>query len=210
VLVVDEAHHFHRSLPAENESALPNCCQTALLVTVHPDHVEESMLKLVDRIIVIGANREATVTAFAGAASWGAPILPSGPEQEAWTWTRDGKRVEAFEPARSRTEHRRHQRKYAEGRLEDDRCFFFRGPTAKLNLKAHNLMTFKQIADGVDDETWLYHLQRGDYSRWFREAIKDQALASIAEGTERSTDLSPEESRRQIRKSIDSLYTAAA
>jgi hypothetical protein len=62
----------------------------------------------------------------------------------------------------------------------------------------------------VDDETWLYHLRRGDYSRWFREAIKDQALASKAEDTERSADVSPEESRRQIRKSIESLYTAAA
>jgi hypothetical protein len=211
VLVVDEAHHFHRFLPSSNESGLANCCQAALLVTVHPDHVEESALKLVDRLIVIGAKREATIAAFAEAAGWDTPILPDSTQQyEAWIWTKYGKHVEAFEPARNRTEHRRHQRKYTEGKLEDDRCFYFRGPAGKLNLKAHNLMAFKQMADGVDDETWLYHLRRGDYSRWFREAIKDQALASKAEDTERSADVSPEESRRQIRKSIESLYTAAA
>ena len=38
----------------------------------------------------------------------------------------------------------------------------------------------KQVAkpvDGVDDTTWLYHLRAGDYSRWFRDAIKDDDLA---------------------------------
>ena len=36
------------------------------------------------------------------------------------------------------------------------------------------------MADGVDDETWLHHLRAGDYSRWFREGIKDDALADEA------------------------------
>ena len=37
-----------------------------------------------------------------------------------------------------------------------------------------------QIADGVDDDTWLYHLRAGDYSLWFHEGIKDDALAEQA------------------------------
>jgi hypothetical protein len=28
-----------------------------------------------------------------------------------------------------------------------------------------------QIAAGVDDDTWLSHLRRGDYSRWFSRRI---------------------------------------
>lgn len=211
VLVVDEVHHFHRALPADGESLLSKCCQASLLVTVHPDHVEESMLKAVDRLIVIGADREATITAFAGAAGWETPILPDRiAEKEAWIWARDDRHVEAFEPARNRKEHRRHHRKYAEGTLEDDKCFYFRGPKRRLNLKAHNLMAFKQLADGVDDETWLYHLRRGDYSRWFLQVIKDEVLASKAKQVESNADLAPADSRRQIRECIDRLYTAAA
>ena len=38
-------------------------------------------------------------------------------------------------------------------------------------------MLFMQMAEGVDDATWLYHLQQGDYVRWFRDKIKDEELA---------------------------------
>ena len=54
-------------------------------------------------------------------------------------------------------------------RLPPDKSFYFRGPEGKLNLRAQNLMLFLQLADGVDDETWLHHLRQGDYSGWFRE-----------------------------------------
>src|SRR5207248_2434704 len=77
----------------------------------------------------------------------------------------------------SRSTLKRHARKYAEGELGLDKSFFFRGPGQRLNLRAQNLMVFLQVADGVDAETWLYHLARGDYSRWIRDAIKDEALA---------------------------------
>ncbi len=60
-----------------------------------------------------------------------------------------------------RAERRRHQRKYAEGDLGPERSFYFRGADGKLNLQAQNLLIFMQIADGVDDETWMYHLKRG-------------------------------------------------
>ena len=56
----------------------------------------------------------------------------------------------------------------------------FRGPDEKLNLRAHNLELFVQMAEGVDEETWLHHLRQGDYSRWFRDAIKDPELADEA------------------------------
>jgi hypothetical protein len=70
-------------------------------------------------------------------------------------------------------ERRRHQRKYAFGELGPDRSFWFRGPENKLNLRAQNLTVFLQLADGVDDGTWLHHLRRGDYSRWIGESVKD-------------------------------------
>ncbi len=68
---------------------------------------------------------------------------------------------------------------------------------------------FIQIARGVDDAAWLFHLRRGDSSRWFREAIKDAALADMIEGIERNESLTPAGSRERITKAIEERYTAA-
>jgi len=65
-----------------------------------------------------------------------------------------------------------------EGELGEDRSFYFRGPHGRLHLRAQNLVLLLQIGDGVDDETWEYHLRCGDYSRWVRESIKDEDLAA--------------------------------
>ncbi len=105
---------------------------------------------------------------------------------------------------------RRHKRNYAHGELGEDRSFYFRGPEQKLNLRAQNLEVFLQLADGVDDETWLYHLGRGDYSRWLRERIKDETLACDIEKTERETALDPQAGRKRIREAIEKSYTAPA
>jgi hypothetical protein len=112
--------------------------------------------------------------------------------------------------APSRTERRRHTRKYAEGELGPDRSFYFRGPEGKLNLRAQNLFLFLQMADGVDDDTWLHHLRAGDYSRWMRESIKDQGLAEDVAGVEERADISPLDSRRGIRAAIEERYTLPA
>jgi hypothetical protein len=69
---------------------------------------------------------------------------------------------------------------------------------------------FLQVADGVDDDTWLYHLRRGDYTRWFREAIKDQELADEAAEIERDQQADPAVTRGRIHAAIESRYTAAA
>ena len=108
-----------------------------------------------------------------------------------------------------RAEQRRHRRKYAEGELAPDLCFYFRGPEGKLNIRAQNLAMFLQIADGVDDETWLYHLNKGDISRWFRDVIKDPDLALEAELIE-GTDMTAEESRKRARAAVGKRYILAA
>jgi hypothetical protein len=105
-----------------------------------------------------------------------------------------------------RSERIRHHRKYAEGDM-GHRSFFFRGPGNRQNLRANNLAMFSQIADGVDAETWLFHLHRGDYSRWFRAAVKDNYLAEQAERIERRSDLQPADTRTLICDLIEARYT---
>jgi hypothetical protein len=66
------------------------------------------------------------------------------------------------------------------------------------------------LGDGVDDETWLYHLRQGDYARWFREAIQDEALAAEAEDIQRRHGDDSADSRARIRKTIERRYTTPA
>lgn len=57
----------------------------------------------------------------------------------------------------TRGEGRRHRRKYAKGNLGPDWTFVFRGPGQRLSLRARNLSQFLELAEGVDDETRMYH-----------------------------------------------------
>ena len=72
------------------------------------------------------------------------------------------------------------------------------------------MILFTQIAEGVDDETWLFHLQQGDYSRWFQEAIKDESLAEEVAEIEKSNHNSASESRNAIKAAIEQRYTLPA
>jgi Family of unknown function (DUF5752) len=113
-----------------------------------------------------------------------------------------------FRSEPSKVERQRHVRKYAEGELGPELSFYFRGPEGKLNLRAQNLHIFMQIADGVDDETWLHHLSNSDFSNWFRCTIKDHDLADETAQIEQNQSLSPRQSREALRELIEKRYTA--
>jgi hypothetical protein len=102
---------------------------------------------------------------------------------------------------------RRHRRKYAEGRLGEDKSFYFRGPEEKLHLRAHNLVTFLDLSDGVDEETWEWHRRRREYSQWMRSALKDLDLATEVASIEAS-DAESIEARHQLRAVVEKRYTA--
>ncbi|HEX6737314.1 MAG TPA: HAD hydrolase family protein, partial [Vicinamibacteria bacterium] len=210
-ILLDETHHL---LPAEADAGVVQGgeLESLMLITVHPEHVSREMLSAVDLIVVTGRDPAETLATFARILGAPAPEvaqreLRSG-EAVGW-WHRRRGAPFWFRNLPPRGERRRHMRKYAEGELQPDRSFYFRGPEGKLNLRAQNLNTFLQLADGVDDETWSHHLERGDYSRWFRDAIKDEPLAAAAERVETQRSLSPIESRARIRALVEELYTAA-
>jgi len=85
--------------------------------------------------------------------------------------------------------------------------FYFRGPKEKQNLGAPNLSLFCHIARGIDEETWLFHLRRGDYSRWIKGSVKDEFLAREVQRVEESADMTPQESRSRICTAIEHRYT---
>ncbi len=210
-LVFDEAHHL---FPANWDSAnvsLPQELETALLITVHPASVLPAVLRHVNLVLAVGSAPRETVREFAQALGRSPPeeVPPTLAQGEALVWRggrcRTAPFVVAVEPGH--TERRRHVRKYAEGLLIPERSFYFRGPQGKLNLRAYNLVLFLELGDGVDEETWLYHLRKGDYSHWFGEVIGDRDLAAEARAIEEQQDLSAAESRRRMRAAIDRRYT---
>lgn len=210
-IAVDEAHHL---LPPEWKPAtltLPRELRGMFFITVHPESVAPAVLESIDLLLAVGETPERTIEAFCRAAGVEEPALPGPTKLEkadvlAW-WIHSGSppfRVRTVPP---RAEHYRHSRKYAEGNVGPDRSFRFRGPSGKLNLRAQNLVVFLQMAEGVDDETWTYHLRKGDYSNWFRDGIKDEELADEVRDIEGRTGTSPEESRAAVREAIERRYT---
>jgi GTPase SAR1 family protein len=214
-IVVDEAHHL---LPAELDTAsltIPIGLATFALITVHPDNVSQAILTSINGLIAIGPDPKKVIEQFnAGSGqSLSTSDLPPASQQPgkvlAWIFPKMPKPTAVtLEPPR--LELRRHRRKYAAGELGEDKSFYFRGADGKLNLRAQNMNIFAQLAEGVDDETWVHHLRNADYSRWLRESVKDQAIADEVGEIEQDQQLGPAQSRSRVVDVIRKRYTASA
>ncbi len=208
-IVLDETHHVLSADWEPAEITLAQGFTSIVFITVHPQSVAPAVLKSVDVVIALGKDPAGMLDEFAECVAESLPAsdsleTSSGP---ALLWQRyTGDAPFRFLPEESRDERRRHRRKYAEGDL-GERSFYFRGAQGELNLRAQNLIVFSQVAEGVDDATWVYHLRNGDYSRWFREVLKNPDLAAEIARIEQSEKLSPGESRAQIKNIIEQHYT---
>jgi HAD superfamily hydrolase (TIGR01484 family) len=207
-IVLDEAHHMLPESWGHVASVLPAKLGEAILVTVHPDHVAPAVLAPIDLVLAVGEEPERTMKRFADAIAqpltW-PPTLSYEPGKVI-AWSVGDELPFPVEPQPCRAERIRHHRKYAEGNLRYH-SFYFRGPQGRLNLRAQNLWMFCQIAEGLDEQTWMFHLRRRDYSRWFRKAIRDEYLAQQAERIELRGDLTWQQSRHLIRELIAARYT---
>jgi hydroxymethylpyrimidine pyrophosphatase-like HAD family hydrolase len=193
-LIIDEAHHI---VPAEGSAAVDLVragAESMALITMSPDLLAADVRREVRTLL----------TTDPGAVAGGPPLARG----EAMLVPLDGSGAASvrFRVAPREVEHRRHLRKYTEGELPVERSFFFRGPEAKLNLRAANLVRFVELAEGVDDATWTHHLQAGDYSRWLRQMIKNPDLANEIGAIERGSPVPPAISRRRVFDAIRERY----
>jgi hydroxymethylpyrimidine pyrophosphatase-like HAD family hydrolase len=208
-IVLDEAHHMLPETWGHVSSTFPRRLGETILVTVHPDHLAPAVLAPIDVVFAIGPSPEETLKRFAGAAAQ----HPTWPEDlgyvpgnvVAW-FVSNGQPPFSMQAQPARAERIRHHRKYAEGDLRWH-SFYFRGPDNRHNLKAQNLQVFSQIAEGISESTWMFHLRSNDYSRWFRDSVRDNYLADEAERIERRMDLTPYETRVLILELIRARYT---
>jgi hypothetical protein len=160
-------------------------------------------------LAVVGNQPERFVAEFCRAARRAAPKIDSAP---VWAggrifWGLDGNTG----PIRARIKPAERRPAAAEARivrgdLGRARSFFFRGPEGKLNLRASNLDMFVQLAEGLDDETWLYHLRRHDYSDWMRQAVGHAELVESVHGIETQKDASATDTRASVRKLIEEHF----
>lgn len=211
-LIVDEAHHVLPETDAEPAAALiGERLASTLLITVRPNLVPTPLLRRTDTLILLGGELRELLGEFAAAAGLRAPAGTADAVDtgEALVWRTQQPPVRVrLEP--NHLSHRRHVRKYAEGELPPDLSFYFRGPENKLKLRAPNLMLFLDLADGVDDNTWLFHLQRGDVSQWLRTVVKDEALTDAIAAIEQDGSLDARASRQQVREAVEARYTLPA
>jgi HAD superfamily hydrolase (TIGR01484 family) len=213
-IIIDEAHHM---LPAPwdfNTIPFPKEMKNLFYVTLLPGALPPPILHTIDVILAVGEKPDETIADFCKQVD--APVPPMRKLTRLdrgaallWRRYREEDPFVIHLPT-NRTEHRRHVRKYAEGELQPERSFYFKGPEGKLNIRAQNLMLFAQIGEGIDDETWMHHLRNGDFSAWFRDHIKDELLAEEVIPIEQDPSITPDQSRKQIRAAIEMHYTLPA
>ena len=211
-LMIDEAHHLLPSGWSGAPLVLPQEFAAYVLITVEPEHISAAALQSIDYVLALGGGADRVVASFCEVVGERAPP-PFGQSigrGQALFWSRSSEELRLVSTIRPRHEQQRHSRKYAEGELGEDKSFYFRGPESALNLRAQNLALFLQIAEGIDDRTWLHHLRVGDYSRWLRDKIKDRELADEVATTENDQSLTPSESRNRVKRAIESRYTGSA
>jgi hypothetical protein len=179
-----------------------------VFVTVHPDRLAPSVLGSIDALIVVGASPNRALREFAAASGRAPAELRSaqGKDYVACWLLRSEEEPFAMRVIPGRAERIRHHRKYAEGDVRYN-SFYFRGPEGRHNLRAQNLNIFCQIAEGIGEETWMFHLRRHDYSRWMRDVIRNRDLAAAVEDIERRADLTPAQTRSLVCAAVEARYT---
>ncbi len=211
-LVIDEAHHV---LPFESKQApivLPQIGGQTIFITMAPSSVLLSAMQPLNTVIGVGEGASAVLKEWAELAGLPAPEIPDAelPPGVVIVWNiAQCERPFRLQVKPNTYQRKRHKKKYAEGELPEDRSFYFCGSEGKLKLRAHNLIMFLQLGEGVDEETWNFHLKKQHYSQWIEAAIKDKPLANAIREIE-TAGWGREESYKAIKKLIEEKYTLPA
>jgi hydroxymethylpyrimidine pyrophosphatase-like HAD family hydrolase len=206
-LLLDEAHHLVPGGAGISSGWIPGNFNNFVLISTSPHALDPAILSKVGMLITLGENPGYPFMQFCQLLGLAVPEgIPALRENELCVWDRDSTRP----PYKARPHLpsqllQRHKKKYAQGDMGDN-SFVFTGREKKLHLKANNLMLFMHIAEGIDLDTWLFHLHRKDFTNWFRHTVHDEELACEAEEEENTKD--PETSRQHILQCIAQKYTA--
>ena len=208
-MVLDDAQQLLPAAQTAGERSSFAQLERTLVVCDSPGALDPGAVAAVGAVVALGPQAREIAGDFCKERG-AAPILPASMADGGaivWGIGRD-EPPQSIEIIPGRTERRRRRQAALEGDLGRDRSFYFRGKEAKLNLRAQNLLLFMQMAEGVDEETWLYHLHLGDYSRWLRDVVHDSQLAAAIAPIEEEQETSADDSRLRVRQAIEQEYAA--
>ncbi len=208
-IIVDEAHYAAPKDANTGARWSGQELQNMIFLTAYHDAVNIDIVKNVDWIISI-ADKPAD--AIAGCCKLIGQAPPEFPQPEvlrehlALAWRRGDESARWFVGFEPESDRKRHAHSHYEGEMDREWQFVFRGPNSKLQLATPNLKQFINIATGVDDATWNFHLRLNDYSAWFRDVLKNEELASQAEAIEQDPSDDAHESREKMFRCIHKYY----
>ena len=209
-IIIDEAHHVLHPYWDETTKLAWDDAGANVLITIDPHEISPSVLSSVDLAIAVGQDPNSTLSSFAHSINQRMPKLEKNTLGwgEAIAWFRhDYGEPQLLKVACSTDERKRHARKYAYGDVGNERSFYFTGADKRLNIKVQNLILFMQVAEGLDAQTWLFHLRKGDYSNWFDNVIHDSVLAEETRSLEENANIGAGESLSIIKELIERRYT---
>lgn len=209
-LIIDEAHEVVPPGCTEARPELPRSAPNTIFITMYPENLDTAVLRQIDTVLAFGPDPECFLARFAEITQRTLPgTLPALAQGDLLRWQpKHAESPKAVTPHAPHQRHRRHVGKYAIGDVGIWHSFYFRGPQGRYDLRARNLFEFIEVADMVDDDTWLYHLHAGHFSTWFRNVIRDQGLAREADRIAQTADLAARDSRRQMKRAIWRRYAA--
>ena len=82
---------------------------------------------------------------------------------------------------------------------------FYYGMNQPSDFAAESLEQFYGVIKKISTESLEFHLYRGDFENWLKEACKEPELASAFEGV-KAADLKSEELRKELLKTLDAKY----
>ncbi len=212
-VILDEAHYsLHAGGVADRALAIED--KGFCLVTYRASWLRESVLKATD-VFLFARTTAAAELGFLrpfldglSAATSVASTLPNLPQGEFLLFRPgdDGGRAQTFVAVPRMTSHVRHLRKYAAGRLPDERCFLFRSPDGRLAATAASFREFLQAVTRVPEEVLRFHAARGDFSRWLLDVFADRELGRQLAKIERRWG---RDEIHDLRHAIERLIAAA-
>lgn len=177
-ILIDEAHHL---VPRSTVSPLFESLDNFILIGYDVGAIETELVKRTSTVMIVGDRIREPLEQYCAIVS--CPVPPGTGRVrvgEVFVFDQGSKGPPAVVTYHTpKNVQQRHKRKYAYGEMGDNN-FVFTGSEGKLSLKANNLAMFVHIAEGIDDDTWMYHLKRKDFGDWFSAFLHDDELARVA------------------------------
>ena len=132
-VLVDETHHFLPSGMEDSAASLPQPLPGFVFITVEPQELAPAALQAIESAILVGPKAAETLKQICALLGEEAPRTEAPDDEQVLFWRRGAREAPRLVRVRQPLQdHKRHVRKYAEGKLSEDKSFYFRGPEKKL------------------------------------------------------------------------------